>query len=266
MKKERMDRLLVQRGLAENLDRARRILRAGEILVEGRLVDKPGTRVPTSSEITRKEKPPYVSRGGEKLAAALDRFPVTVAGQVVADIGASTGGFTDCVLQHGAAKVYAIDVGYGQLAWTLRQDPRVEVMERVNARHLTSLPEPVNLIVSDVSFISLATIYATAVGWLAPEGEIVSLIKPQFEARRTQVEKGGVVRDPAVHRQVVEEVTAAFAALDVHLRGLMASPLHGPAGNVEFLGWWTKGGAEPSASRTALIDAALRAAHAHNGE
>lgn len=266
MKKERMDRLLVQRGLAENLDRARRFLQAGEIMVEGRLVDKPGARVPASAEITRKERPPYVSRGGEKLAAALDRFPVQAAGQIVADIGASTGGFTDCVLQHGAAKVYAIDVGYGQLAWTLRQDPRVEVMERVNARHLASLPEPVDLIVSDVSFISLATIYATAVGWLAPEGEIVSLIKPQFEARRTQVEKGGVVRDPAVHRQVLAEVTAAFAALDVHLRGLMASPLHGPAGNVEFLGWWTKAPAEPATSRAALIDAALREAHAHNDE
>ncbi len=266
MKKDRVDRLVVQRGLAENLDRARRILRAGEIMVAGRLVDKPGTRVPTSSEITRKEKPPYVSRGGEKLAAALDRFPVKVAGQVVADIGASTGGFTDCVLQRGAAKVYAIDVGYGQLAWTLRQDPRVEVMERVNARHLTSLPEPVNLIVSDVSFISLATIYATAVGWLAPGGEIVSLIKPQFEARRTQVEKGGVVRDLVVHRQVLEEVMAAFAALDVQLRGLMVSPLQGPAGNIEFLGWWTKIPAEPATSRAALIDAALREVHVHNDE
>ncbi len=266
MKKERMDRLLVQRGLAENLDRARRFLQAGEILVEGRLVDKPGARVPASAEITRKERPPYVSRGGEKLAAALDRFPVQAAGQIVADIGASTGGFTDCVLQRGAAKVYAIDVGYGQLAWTLRQDPRVEVMERVNARHLASLPEPMDLIVSDVSFISLATIYATAVGWLAPGGEIVSLIKPQFEARRTQVEKGGVVRDPAVHRQVLAEVTAAFAALDVHLRGLMASPLHGPAGNIEFLGWWTKAPAKPATSRAALIDAALREAHAHNDE
>ncbi|MFP4393730.1 MAG: TlyA family RNA methyltransferase [Anaerolineales bacterium] len=263
MKKERVDRLLVQRGLAENLDWARRILQAGEILVEGRLVDKPGARVSASAEITRKEKPPYVSRGGEKLAAALDRFPVQAAGQIVADIGASTGGFTDCVLQRGAAKVYAIDVGYGQLAWTLRQDPRVEVMERVNARHLASLPEPVNLIVSDVSFISLATIYATAVGWLAPEGEIVSLIKPQFEARRTQVEKGGVVRDPAVHRQVLEEATAAFAALDVRLRGLMASPLRGPAGNIEFLGWWTRGIAEPATSRSAMIVAALREAHTH---
>jgi 23S rRNA (cytidine1920-2'-O)/16S rRNA (cytidine1409-2'-O)-methyltransferase len=166
---------------------------------------------------------------------------VAVAGQVVADIGASTGGFTDCLLQNGVAKVYAIDVGYGQLAWDLRQDERVVVMERVNARYLATLPEPVDVIVSDVSFISLRIIYATAVHWLKPGGTVISLIKPQFEAGREHVGKGGVVRDPAIHRQVLETVAADMADFGLGLRGLMVSPLRGPAGNVEFLGWWTLG-------------------------
>ncbi len=182
-----------------------------------------------------------MSRGGEKLAAALERFPVVVAGKVVADIGASTGGFTDCLLQHGVAQVYAIDVGYGQLAWELRRDARVIVLERVNARYLATLPEPVDMIVADVSFISLCLIYATAVHWLKPGGAVISLIKPQFEAGREHVGKGGVVRDPAIHRQVLEKVTADVAALGLGLRGLMVSPLRGPAGNVEFLGWWELG-------------------------
>ncbi len=220
---------------------AQRVIAAGEVLVNGALVDKAGAQVRTEAEITLKAKPPYVSRGGEKLAAALDRFPVAVADAVVADIGASTGGFTDCLLQHGASKVYAIDVGYGQLAWSLRQDARVVVMERVNARYLEALPEPVSLIVSDVSFISLRLIYATVVEWLQPGGEVVSLIKPQFEAGRGQVGKGGVVRDPKVHQHVLERVVEAMAGFGLGLRGLMASPLLGPAGNVEFLGWWQLG-------------------------
>ncbi len=207
------------------------------------MVDKPGTQVPRDADIRLKAKPPFVSRGGEKLAAALERFPVRVAGLVAADVGASTGGFTDCLLQNGARKVYAIDVGYGQLAWTLRNDERVVVMERVNARYLTSLPEPVSLIVSDVSFISLRLIYATAVSWLTDDGEVVSLIKPQFEAGREHVGKGGVVRDPATHRSVLEAVTREMGSVGLGLKGLMASPLVGPAGNVEFLGWWGLGSA-----------------------
>ena len=237
----RLDLLLVERGLVESRSLAQRLIHAGEVSVDGQLADKPGVTVPEDADLTLKAKPRFVSRGGEKLAAALERFPVDVTGLVAADIGASTGGFTDCLLQHGAAKVYAIDVGYGQLAWELRQDARVVVMERVNARYLAALPEPVDVIVSDVSFISLRIVYATAVHWLKPGGAAISLIKPQFEAGRADVGKGGVVRDPAVHRRVLETVTADMAALGLGLRGLMVSPLRGPAGNVEFLGWWTLG-------------------------
>lgn len=245
------------RGLVESRAVAQRLICAGEVLVDGQLADKPGMAAPESAEVTFKARPRFVGRGGEKLAAALERFAVDVTGKTAADVGASTGGFTDCLLQHGAARVYAIDVGYGQLAWTLRQDPRVVVMERTNARYLEALAEPVALIVSDVSFISLRLIYETAARWLAPGGEVVSLIKPQFEAGREQVGKGGVVRDPEAHRQVLEAVTAALAALGLGLQGLMASPLLGPAGNVEFLGWWRLGGAEiglPAAIGSALAE------------
>ncbi len=241
MKKQRLDLLLVERGLVESRSLAQRFIRAGEVLVDGQLLDKPGADVAVDANISLKAKPRFVSRGGEKLAAALERFPVVIAGKVAADIGASTGGFTDCLLQRGAAKVYAVDVGYGQLAWELRQDVRVVVMERVNARYLAALPEPVDVIVSDVSFISLRIIYATAVHWLQPGGTVISLIKPQFEAGREHVGKGGVVRNPVIHRQVLETVTAEMATLGLSLRGLMVSPLLGPAGNVEFLGWWELG-------------------------
>jgi len=243
MERERLDVLLVARGLAESCSLAQRLIGAGEVLVDGRVVDKPGAQVPMAATLTLVARPRFVSRGGEKLDAALERFAIPVAGRVAADIGASTGGFTDCLLQRGALRVYALDVGYGQLAWTLRQDPRVVALERTNARYVTALPEPVDLIVSDVSFISVRLIYPTAVRWLREGGEIVSLIKPQFEAGRAQVGKGGVVRDPAVHRQVLVEVCTALAELGLGLRGLMVSPLLGPAGNLEFLGWWQPGAA-----------------------
>lgn len=243
MERERLDVLLVARGLAESRSLAQRLIGAGEVLVDGRVVDKPGAQVPMTATLTLAARPRFVSRGGEKLDAALERFAIPVAGRVAADIGASTGGFTDCLLQRGALRVYALDVGYGQLAWALRQDPRVVVLERTNARYVTALPERVDLIVSDVSFISVRLIYPTAVRWLREGGEIVSLIKPQFEAGRAQVGKGGVVRDPAVHRQVLVEVCAALAELGLGLRGLMVSPLLGPAGNLEFLGWWQPGAA-----------------------
>ncbi len=248
MSKQRLDVMLVERGLAESRSVAQRLIRAGEVLVDGALADKPGLMVTPEAHITLKAAPRFVSRGGEKLEAALTRFGVDVRGLVAADIGASTGGFTDCLLQRGAARVYAIDVGYGQLAWKLRQDPRVVVMERVNARYLESLPEAVDLLVSDVSFISLRLIYATAVRWLKAEGQVVSLIKPQFEAGPEKVGKGGVVRDPQTHRAVLEQVTQDMAALGLGLCGLMVSPLRGPAGNIEFLGWWRRG--------TAAVDAA----------
>ncbi len=245
MPKLRLDDALLAEGLAADRATAQRLIRAGEVRLNGQLADQPGMKVPSDATIRLRARPRFVSRGGEKLAAALTRFPVPVQGVTAADIGASTGGFTDCLLQHGAAKVYAVDVGYGQLAWTLRQNSRVVVLERTNARYLEHLPEPVSLLVSDVSFISLRTIYATAVRWLAPGGHVVSLIKPQFEAARAQVGKGGVVRSPAVHREVLTRVTAALGELGLGLRGLMRSPLRGPAGNVEFLGWWQLGAGDP---------------------
>lgn len=253
--KQRLDLLVTERGLAESRAVAQRLIHAGEVLVDGVVVDKPGALVAATAAVTLQAHPRFVSRGGEKLAAALARFKVPVAGKVAADVGASTGGFTDCLLQGGAARVYALDVGYGQLAWSLRQDPRVVVLERTNARYVTALAEPVDLIVSDVSFISIKIIYATAVHWLKPAGEVVSLIKPQFEAGRRQVGKGGVVRDPAAHRQVLEEVTEMLAALGLGLQGLMVSPLLGPAGNVEFLGWWRLGvsGVERASSIAAAL-------------
>jgi 23S rRNA (cytidine1920-2'-O)/16S rRNA (cytidine1409-2'-O)-methyltransferase len=262
VKKQRLDRLIVARGLLESRAIAQRFIRAGEVLVDGQLVDKPGTSIATEAEITLKAKPRFVGRGGEKLAAALERFAVDVADSVAADIGASTGGFTDCLLQNGAARVYAIDVGYGQLAWTLRQDERVVVMERTNARYLEALPELVDLIVSDVSFISLSLIYPTAIHWLKTDDtrprDVISLIKPQFEAGPENVGKGGVVRDPAIHRQVLETTVGMMDALDLALQGLMASPLVGPAGNIEFLGWWRL--EAPAVAHAPEIAAALREA------
>lgn len=238
MTKERLDVLIADRELTESRNKAQRLIRAGEVRVEGQIVDKPGTRVATEAEITLESKPRFVSRGGKKLQAAMERFGLDAKDVVAADVGASTGGFTDCLLQHGANRVYAIDAGYGQLHWELRNDPRVEVMERTNARYLESLPEPVDLVTVDVSFISLTLILPAAVGWLKPNANVVALIKPQFEAGPENVEKGGVVRDTDIHRQVLEKVLKAAAELDLGLRDLMPSPLQGPAGNIEFLAWW----------------------------
>ncbi|MEA3340772.1 MAG: TlyA family RNA methyltransferase, partial [Chloroflexota bacterium] len=202
MAKERLDVLLVKRGLAKSRSWAQRLIRAGEVRVAGQISDKPGTRVATNAEIAVQARPRFVGRGGEKLEAALARFGLDVAGMAAADVGASTGGFTDCLLQRGARRVYAIDVGYGQLAWRLRNDSRVVVMERTNARYLEDLPEPVDLVTADVAFISLRIILPVAARWLRPDGQVVALIKPQFEAGRREVRKGGVVRDPDVHRRV----------------------------------------------------------------
>jgi len=248
--KERLDVLVAERELAESRAQAQRLIRAGLVRVAGQVSDKPGTQVAVDAEVTLKARPRFVGRGGEKLAAALVRFGLDVTDVVAADVGASTGGFTDCLLQHGARRVYAIDVGYGQLAWRLRNDPRVVVMERTNARYVEILPEPVGLVTADVSFISLGLILPVVVGWFAPpltpprrggDGQVVVLIKPQFEAGRREVGKGGVVRDPEVHRRVLARVLGVAAQLGLGLRGLMPSPLLGPAGNVEFLGWWELG-------------------------
>jgi len=255
MTKERIDVLIAQRGLTESRNKAQRLIRAGEVRVDGQLVDKPSTQVPEDADITLKSKPPFVSRGGKKLAAALERFNLDVTGAVAADVGASTGGFTDCLLQNGAQHVYAIDAGYGQLHWKLRNDPRVVVMERTNARYLEELPEPIDLATIDVSFISLDLILPNVVTWLKSDGEAVALIKPQFEAGPQNVEKGGVVGDPAVHRQVLEDVLASAADLGLGLCGLIPSPVRGPAGNVEFLAWWRPG--ENTVDPQSAIDACL---------
>ncbi len=237
----RLDAALVERGLVESREKGRRLIMAGEVRVNGQLVDKPGAPVPADAVLELKAAPPFVSRGGQKLAAALDGFHLDVGGFVCADVGASTGGFTDCLLQRGAAKVYALDVGKGILDWRLRNDPRVNVMEETNARYVASLPEPVQLVTVDASFISLRLLLPVAQRWLAPGGSIVALIKPQFEAGRDRLGKGGVVRDPAVHRAVLTEVLSFAETLKLHTRGLIRSPLLGPAGNVEFLAWLAEG-------------------------
>jgi 23S rRNA (cytidine1920-2'-O)/16S rRNA (cytidine1409-2'-O)-methyltransferase len=232
---------------------------AGQVRVAGQLSDKPGQRVPTDAVVTVDEGPPYVSRGGLKLEAALDRFELDVAAWVVADVGASTGGFTDCLLQRGASRVYAIDVGYGHLAWTLRHDPRVIVMERTNARYLEALPEPVDLVTIDASFISLRLLLPTAAGWLREKGCALPLIKPQFEAGRRHVGKRGVVRDPAVHRQVLMDLLAWVEGQAWGVWGLIASPLRGPAGNVEFLAYLRSGAPSTLGVETAVAAALVEA-------
>jgi 23S rRNA (cytidine1920-2'-O)/16S rRNA (cytidine1409-2'-O)-methyltransferase len=237
-RKERLDLLVAERGLAHSQQHAQRLIMAGQVSVDDRIVDKPGMQVPIGSELSVKGESPFVSRGGQKLAAALDAFGLDVRGWTVADVGASTGGFVDCLLQRGASRAYAIDVGYGQLAWKLRQDPRVVVMERTNARYLEALPESMDLVTIDVSFISLKLILPAVRGWLRAKGQIVALIKPQFEASPEQVEVGGVVRDSKIHRAVLEDLASWAASQDLGLAGLIRSPLTGPAGNIEFLAHW----------------------------
>lgn len=236
MGKKRLDVLLVERGLAETRERAQALILAGEVNISGRVMDKASTQVDESVDLTIRAPLPYVSRGGYKLAGALDTFDVSPAGLVCADIGASTGGFTDVLLQRGASKVYAIDVGYGQLAWKLRQDGRVVVMDRVNARYLESLPEPIELVVIDVSFISLEHILRVAQKLLKPEaGRIVALIKPQFEAGKGEVGRGGIVRDPQVHQTVKEKIERFSKELGLFVEGIIESSIVGTEGNVEFL-------------------------------
>jgi 23S rRNA (cytidine1920-2'-O)/16S rRNA (cytidine1409-2'-O)-methyltransferase len=233
--KIRLDHLLVRRGLAESRSQAQALVLAGHVRVNRQVAPKPGAKVAADAHVTVHQPLPYVSRGGLKLAAALDAFHVSVAGAVCADVGASTGGFTDCLLQQGAARVYAIDVGYGQLAWKLRQDKRVVVMERTNARYLEALSEPVRIVTLDASFISLRLLFPAVVGWLAPGADVIPLVKPQFEAERKQVGKGGVVRDPAVHSRVLEKVVGYALAHNLVVCGVIRSPITGPAGNLEFL-------------------------------
>ena len=317
MPKVRVDVLLVGRGLAESRAQAQRLIMAGKVRSDGQVVLKPGASIQEDARLEVDQGPPFVSRGGEKLQAALATFALDVGGRACADVGASTGGFTDCLLQHGARRVYAIDVGQGILHWKLRQDLRVVVMERTNARHVDRLPEPVSLVTIDASFISLKILLPVVKGWFGPlnpsssidltesevgrkghdsrlrpamvvkdttpnvrlhlnglesennfspgnewemgdeGGEVIALIKPQFEAGRAAVARGeGVIRDPAIHRQVLQD-TLAFAQLTGYsVRGLIRSPLLGPKGNTEFLVWLIWPGTT-GADIEAMIAAAL---------
>ena len=236
--KERLDVLLVARGLAETRSKAQAIIMSGEVYVDGQKVDKAGADIPLEAEIeVRGSTCPYVSRGGLKLEKALRDFGVKPEGYVCSDSGASTGGFTDCLLQQGAAKVFAIDVGYGQLAWKIRSDPRVVVMERTNIRYVTpeQLGEPLDLSVVDVSFISLKIVLPAIRKLLKPTGQVLCLIKPQFEAGKEKVGKKGVVRDPQTHLEVLEQFVILAHEQQFHILGLTFSPVKGPEGNIEFL-------------------------------
>jgi 23S rRNA (cytidine1920-2'-O)/16S rRNA (cytidine1409-2'-O)-methyltransferase len=239
MKKERLDVLLVERGLYETREKAKAAVMAGLVTVAGERCDKPGTKLPEDVAITVKgEIHPYVSRGGLKLEKALREFAIDLTDKVIMDIGASTGGFTDCALQHGARKVYAIDVGYGQLAWSLRQDERVFVMERTNFRHMEpetfphELPDAATI---DVSFISLRLILPVLYRFLKEGGDVVALVKPQFEAGKEKVGKNGIVRDPSVHLEVLQGIAGFASTIGLQVKGVSYSPITGGEGNIEFL-------------------------------
>jgi 23S rRNA (cytidine1920-2'-O)/16S rRNA (cytidine1409-2'-O)-methyltransferase len=241
--KIRIDQLLVERGLAESRTRAQALLMAGQVMLGDRMIDKPGQQVATDAEISVKgQDHPWVSRGGIKLAHALDHFGIDVAGMVAIDVGSSTGGFTDVMLAKGAAKVFAVDSGTNQLAWRLRQDPRVIVHEQTSARILTDthITEAVDLIVCDASFISLTKVLERPLSFAKPGAQLVALIKPQFEAGRGEVGKGGVVRDAVVHTRVCDDICAWLESIGWLVKGLTESPITGPKGNVEFLVWAAK--------------------------
>jgi 23S rRNA (cytidine1920-2'-O)/16S rRNA (cytidine1409-2'-O)-methyltransferase len=233
---QRLDLLLVERGLVQSREKARALILAGQVLVQGQKIDKAGHSVSTDSKIELVESPKYVGRGGLKLEAALDHFRIQTAGKVCLDIGSSTGGFTDCLLQRGAARVYAIDVGTAQLDWKLRSDPRVIVNEQVNARYLDreQVPEPIDLAVCDVSFISITMILPVLPNLLTKSAEMVILVKPQFELERHQVGKGGIIRDPALHHQACKRVEEAVQRLGYGSE-IIPSPILGAEGNQEFL-------------------------------
>ena len=236
--KQRLDQMLVDRGLVESRSRAQALIIAGKVFSGEQRLNKPGIALkPDTALEVRGRDHPWVSRGGLKLAHALETYCLSPKDAICIDVGASTGGFTHVLLEHGAARVYAVDVGHGQLAWSLRQHERVVVLERTNARHLTAehIPEPVDWIVCDASFIGLATVLPAALALAKPSAQLVALIKPQFEAGREQVGKGGVVRDPAVHAAVCERIRAWAEAQGWTVRGIVESPITGPEGNVEFL-------------------------------
>ncbi len=260
MSKTRLDLLLVERGLAKSQDAAQRLVIAGKVRVDGQLAVAPSQKIAPDASLRVFVGKRFVSRGGEKLAAALDAFSVDVQNLVCADVGASTGGFTDCLLQQGASKVYAIDVGRGILAWKLRQDPRVVVMEKTNARYIKKLPEPVSLAVVDASFISLKILLPVIKNWLhvseQSAGKLIALVKPQFESTRAEAAQWkGVIRDSAIHKRVLQEIIDFAIEQGFSLRGLIPSPILGPKGNLEFLLYMQLGG-KPSAKKDALIQKA----------
>jgi 23S rRNA (cytidine1920-2'-O)/16S rRNA (cytidine1409-2'-O)-methyltransferase len=246
-RKVRADALVVEQGLADTRSRAKALILAGDVRVGDRVISKASEMLDPGLPLELRQKMPYVSRGGLKLEHGLATFQIDVADTVCADLGASTGGFTDCLLQQGARRVYAIDVGYGQLDYRLRGDKRVIVMERVNARYLEGLPEPIDLVTIDVSFISLELILSVASRLLRDSGDVVALIKPQFEAGKDHVGRGGVVRDPQTRRRVVKRVLVSAPDSGLQPLGLVTSPITGPAGNVEYLAWFRKeqGGGMP---------------------
>lgn len=239
MNKKRLDTLLVERELSIDLPQARALIMAGEVRVAGQVLYQPAVLLSVDAQIELAQAARFVSRGGEKLEAALEAFGISPSGKVCADVGASTGGFTDCLLQHGAVRVYAIDVGRGILAWKLRQNPRVIVMEETNARGIERLPEPIDLVTIDAAFISLKVLLPVVRDWLAEAGAaVVALVKPQFEADKLEVSRGkGVIRDPVVHREVLLEVLGYAQDSGYAVSGLVRSPLLGPKGNTEFLAW-----------------------------
>ena len=256
-KKQRLDVLLVEKGLAESREKAKAILMAGIVYVDGNKEDKAGTTFAPDVQIEVKGKTlPYVSRGGLKLEKAMQQFPITLSGKVCMDVGSSTGGFTDCMLQNGAVKVYAVDVGHGQLAWKLRNDPRVVCMEKTNIRYVTpeDIEERVEFSSIDVSFISLTKVLLPVKNLLTDKGQIVCLIKPQFEAGREKVGKKGVVRDRNVHEEVIEMVIAYAASIDLYPLALDFSPVKGPEGNIEYLLFLSKNKEDQKIMDDASID------------
>lgn len=266
MKKQRLDQLIFEKGLTESRERARTSIMAGLVYVNGQKETKPGTSVSPDAAIeVRGDALPYVSRGGLKLEKALKVFPINPQSAVCADCGASTGGFTDVLLKNGASKVYAIDVGYGQLAWSLRNDPRVICMERTNIRYVTheEVPEEIDLAVMDLSFISLKLVLPAVHGLLKADGQTVCLVKPQFEAGKEKVGKKGVVRDPAVHKEVLENFLVYSREAGFALRGLDFSPIRGPEGNIEYLAWLEKNGTE---SIQPDLDTLIEASHSAHGK
>lgn len=261
--KERLDAILVQRGLVQSRERAKTTIMAGQVLVDGRKIDKAGSMVKVTAEIRLLgNQLQYVSRGGLKLEKAIKTFGVSLEGKVTADIGASTGGFTDCMLQNGAVKVFAIDVGYGQLAWSLRQDSRVINMERTNVRNVKpeDIGELLDMASIDVAFISLGKVLPAVTAMLKSDGEIVALIKPQFEAGKEKVGKKGVVRDPAVHQEVIFKVLQEARQMELSPVALTYSPVKGPEGNIEYLVWLKKGDAADGVPDESVL-ATVAAAH-----